>query len=303
MMIPMPGLAEQEFEKYREAGRIAKSVKEEAQKLVSSGRSVLETAIKIEEIIRSLGGEPAFPVNISIGSVAAHYTPTYSDKSLFPEKGLVKIDFGVHIDGYIVDTAFTIDLGGDYRVIMDAAKEALEKALSRISPGVSFRDVGRIVEETAKRYSLKPVRNLSGHRIDRYKIHAGESIPNYSEALIPWRFREGGVYAIEPFITSGAGLVSEGRLVTIYSVKKTKVKSSEEEARVLREAIARFKGLPFCSRWLADLGGDIDAMLENLRSKGALHPYPVLVEVSGAQVAQFEETVAIYEGSVYILTR
>ncbi|MEM0438451.1 MAG: type II methionyl aminopeptidase [Desulfurococcaceae archaeon] len=299
----MPGLAEQEFEKYREAGRIAKSVKEEAQKLVSSGRSVLETAIKIEEIIRSLGGEPAFPVNISIGSVAAHYTPTYSDKSLFPEKGLVKIDFGVHIDGYIVDTAFTIDLGGDYRVIMDAAKEALEKALSRISPGVSFRDVGRIVEETAKRYSLKPVRNLSGHRIDRYKIHAGESIPNYSEALIPWRFREGGVYAIEPFITSGAGLVSEGRLVTIYSVKKTKVKSSEEEARVLREAIARFKGLPFCSRWLADLGGDIDAMLENLRSKGALHPYPVLVEVSGAQVAQFEETVAIYEGSVYILTR
>ncbi|MEM2202898.1 MAG: type II methionyl aminopeptidase [Sulfolobales archaeon] len=299
----MPGLAEQEFEKYREAGRIAKSVKEEAQKLVSSGRSVLETAVKIEEIIRSLGGEPAFPVNISIGSVAAHYTPTYSDKSLFPEKGLVKIDFGVHVDGYIVDTAFTIDLGGDYRVIMDAAKEALEKALSRVSPGVSFRDVGRIVEETAKRYSLKPVRNLSGHRIDRYKIHAGESIPNYQEALIPWRFREGGVYAIEPFITSGAGLVSEGRLITIYSVKKTKVKSSEEEARVLREAIARFKGLPFCSRWLADLGGDIDAVLESLRSKGALHPYPVLVEVSGAQVAQFEETIAIYEGSVYILTR
>ncbi|HWQ17974.1 MAG TPA: type II methionyl aminopeptidase [Sulfolobales archaeon] len=299
----MPGLAEQEFEKYREAGKIAKRVKEEAQKLVSSGRPVVETAVKIEEIIRSLGGEPAFPVNISIGSVAAHYTPTYSDKSLFPERGLVKIDFGVHIDGYIVDTAFTVDLGGDYKIIMDAAREALEKALSRVLPGVSFRDVGRVVEETAKRYSLKPVRNLSGHRIDRYKIHAGESIPNYSEALIPWRFREGGVYAIEPFITSGAGLVSEGRLVTIYSVKKTKVKSSGEEARVLREAIARFKGLPFCSRWLADLGGDIDTVLENLRSKGALHPYPVLVEVSGAQVAQFEETIAIYEGSVYILTR
>ena len=302
-MISMPGLAEQEFEKYREAGRIAKRVKEEAQKLVSSGRPVLETAVKIEEIIRSLGGEPAFPVNISIGSIAAHYTPTYSDKSLFPERGLVKIDFGVHIDGYIVDTAFTVDLGGDYKIIMDAAREALEKALSRVLPGVSFRDVGRVVEETAKRYSLKPVRNLSGHRIDRYKIHAGESIPNYSEALIPWRFREGGVYAIEPFITSGAGLVSEGRLVTIYSVKKTKIKSSEEETRVLREAIARFKGLPFCSRWLADLGGDIDTVLENLRSKGALHPYPVLVEVSGAQVAQFEETIAIYEGSVYILTR
>lgn len=299
----MPGLGEEEFERYREAGRIAKRAKEEAEKLVSSGRSVLETAVKIEEIIRSLGGEPAFPVNISIGSVAAHYTPTYRDKNVFPERGLVKVDLGVHIDGYIVDTAITIDLSGEYRTIVDAAREALERALARVSPGVSFKDIGRIVEETAKKYMLKPVRNLSGHRIDRYKIHAGESIPNYPESLVPWRFREGGVYAIEPFITSGAGLVSEERLVTIYSVKKAKARSSGEEARILREAVARFKGLPFCSRWLSDLGGNVDSILEALRSKGALHPYPVLVEVSGAQVAQFEETVAIYGGSVYVLTR
>ncbi len=298
----MPGLGEEEFERYREAGRIAKRAKEEAQKLVSSGRSVLETAVKIEEIIWSLGGKPAFPVNISIGPVAAHYTPTYSDKSVFPERGLVKVDLGVHIDGYIVDTAITIDLGGEYKAIVDAAREALERALARVSPGVSFKDIGRIVEEAAKKYMLKPVRNLSGHRIDRYKIHAGESIPNYPEPLVPWKFREGGVYAIEPFITNGAGLISEERLVTIYSVKKAKAGSSEE-ARILREAVARFKGLPFCSRWLSDLGDNIDPVLDTLRSKGALHPYPVLVEISGAQVAQFEETVAIYKGSVYVLTR
>ncbi len=302
-MILMPGLAEHEFERYREAGRIARRAKEEAQKLISKGGSVLEAAVKIEEIIRSLGGEPAFPVNISIGAVAAHYTPTRGDRTVFPESGLVKVDLGVHVDGYIVDTALTIDLGGEYKIIADAAREALEKALARVSPGVPFRDIGRVVEETAKRYSLKPVRNLSGHRIDRYKIHAGESIPNYPESLAPWKFREGGVYAIEPFITNGAGLVSEVGFVTIYSVKKVKAGSSGDEARVLREAVARFKGLPFCGRWLADLGGNVDSVLESLSSKGALHPYPVLVEVSGAQVAQFEETVAIYGGSVYILTR
>jgi len=297
------GLTEEEFKRYLEAGRVAVKVKEEIQRIVAPGVRVLEAAEKIENMIRYHGGEPAFPANISIGSVAAHYTPRIGDPAVFPERGLAKLDFGVHVDGYIVDTAVTIDLGGDYTAILNAAREALERAIQRIAPGVSFREVGRAVEEAARKYSLKPVRNLSGHRIERYRIHAGESIPNYPETLIPWRFRDGGVYAVEPFITNGAGLVSEERLVTIYSVKKAKSGSSEAEEKILREAVSRFKGLPFCARWLSDLGGDVEAILDRLRARGALHPYPVLTEIAGGQVAQFEETVVIYGGAPYIITR
>jgi methionyl aminopeptidase len=296
-------LTEEEFKRYLEAGRMAVKVKEEILRIVAPGAKAVEVAERIEGLIRYHGGEPAFPVNISIGSVAAHYTPVIGDPTVFPEKGLVKVDFGVHVDGYIVDTAVTIDLGGDYAVILNAAREALEKALQKIAPGASFKEIGKVVEETAKRYSLKPIRNLSGHRIDRYRIHAGESIPNYPVSLIPWKFREGGVYAIEPFITNGAGIVAEENLVTIYSVKKTKIKAQEKEERVLREASTRFKGLPFCGRWLSDLGEDIENILNKLRVMGALHPYPVLTEIAGGQVAQFEETVVIYSGSPHVVTR
>lgn len=299
----MVKLTEEEFKRYLEAGRIAVKVKEEIPRISVPGARVLDVAERIESLIRYYGGEPAFPVNISIGSVAAHYTPTIEDRTTFPEEGLAKVDFGVHVDGYIVDTAITIDLGGSYSAILNAAREALEKALQRVAPGISFREVGRVVEETAKRYSLKPVRNLSGHRIDRYRIHAGESIPNYPESLVPWKFRDGGVYAIEPFITNGVGLVSEEKLVTIYSVKKSKIKASEDEERVLREASTRFRGLPFCARWLSDSGENIEEILERLRGRGALHPYPVLTEISGGQVAQFEETVVIYRGTPYVITK
>lgn len=295
-------MTEEEFKKYLEAGRIAARAKEEAAKLVAPGKMVLDVAEAVEAFIRSLGGEPAFPVNISLGSVAAHYTPTIRDPSVFPERGLAKIDLGVHVDGYIVDTAITIDLGGDLEILARAAREALEEALPRISPGSPFREVGRAVEAVAKRYSLNVVRNLSGHRIERFKIHAGESIPNYPETLSPWRFREGGVYAVEPFITNGAGIVAEEKISTIYTVKKAKARDREEE-KILREALARFKGLPFCGRWLSHLGDRVEKILEELAGKGALHRYPVLTEITGSQVAQFEETVVIYGGSVYVATR
>lgn len=295
-------MTEEEFKRYLEAGRIASTAKEEALKLVAPGKRILDAAEALEALIRSLGGEPAFPVNISIGSVAAHYTPTIKDPGVFPESGLAKIDLGVHVDGYIVDTAVTVDLGGDLELIARAAREALEEALGRISPGSHFREVGRAVEAVARRYSLKVVRNLSGHRIDRFRIHAGESIPNYPEPLSPWRFREGGVYAVEPFITSGAGLVAEERTSTIYSVRRAKARDREEE-KILKEASTRFKGLPFCGRWLSHLGEGVEKILERLAERGALHRYPVLTEITGAQVAQFEETVVIYGGRVYVATR
>jgi len=132
-------MTEDEFKRYLKAGRIARTVKGHVLGLVRPEAGVLEVAERIESLIRSMGGEPAFPVNISIGSVAAHYTPVVGDKGLFPERGLAKIDFGVHIDGYIVDTAITIDLEGVFERILSASREALERAIKRVAPGVSIK--------------------------------------------------------------------------------------------------------------------------------------------------------------------
>ncbi len=297
-------LSEEDFRRLLAAGDIARRIKRELGKIAKPGARVRDIAEAIEARIRDLGGSPAFPVNISIGSTAAHYTPTVSDNSVLPESGLVKIDFGVHIDGMIVDTAYTVDLDDTYRVLVEAAREALDRALSIVKPGVALREVGKVVQQVARKYEVKPIKNLSGHRIDRYNLHAGESVPNYNDLLTPWRFKDNSIYAIEPFMTTGAGMVSEDKTVTIYALKSGKLKGlRSSEIEVVKHIISEYKTLPFCERWLSNRFRDAGKILDSLYRRKFLRGYPVLTEVSGSPVSQAEDTVVIYGGEVHIVTR
>jgi methionyl aminopeptidase len=273
-------LDEEGFKKLLSAGSIASRVKDELRNIVRPGIRIRDLAEAVERKIFEYGGSPAFPVNISIDSIAAHYTPTPFDNSVLPESGLVKIDFGVHIDGFIVDTAYTIDLDDSYRILVEASQEALDRALSIIRPGVPLRDVGKVVQQVARKFDVKPIRNLSGHRIDRYNLHAGESVPNYNDLLTPWRFKDNSIYAVDPFITTGAGMVSEGKEVTIYALKSGKLKGLRgDEVSLVRYIIKEYKTLPFCSRWLSDRFRNADEIVKGLYSRKVFRGYPVLVEV------------------------
>jgi methionyl aminopeptidase len=297
-------LDEEAVKKLIQVGRVAKRAVDLAVKLVKPGVSINYVATTIENYIREQGCIPAFPVNIGINSVAAHYTPIYNDNSTIPEQGVVKIDVGVHLDGYIADTATSVALSPVFEGLVEASRKALEKVLEIIRPGIKALEIGKVIEYTIRSYGFNPVKNLSGHGIERYTIHSGVVIPNYGDILARHRLI-GGVYAIEPFATNGAGFVKELDIATIYSLRhaKTTLRGGTMVfyERVYRERLT----LPFTLRWYASSVDEYNSLLktiEELAERKLLVKYPVLVEKTGGYVSQHEHTIIITEKDVIVTT-
>ena len=293
---------------YLRAGDIAYRVKKFVKGLVKTGTRLIDIASKVEEYIRSLGGEPAFPLNISINDVAAHRTPLIDDEDTIPNDSVVKIDIGVHINGYIADTAITLVFNDKYREMAEVNREALYRALKSLQPGMRFRDLGGIIESYVRKFGFRIVKNLTGHSLGRYLIHAGDVIPNYRDPLVLGRFRVGNAYAIEPFLTDGRGYVCEVKSkVQIYALKprhKDIATLTEDELELLEIIESKFKTLPFCERWLVKYVevSKLRRLLRLLANKDYLIAYPVLVESGGGFVTQFEETIFVSKDQVFIIT-
>ncbi len=170
-------------EKYKLAGKIAREAREYGAGLVREGASLLEAVNTIEALIISRGARPAFPVNIAINDVAAHFTPRHDETGLrFARGDVVKLDVGVHVDGYIGDTATTIEVGaGAWSDMKKAAEEALAAALELLRPGADLALVGQAIETTIAARGFKPIENLTGHSLERNVLHAGISVPNIRE--------------------------------------------------------------------------------------------------------------------------
>jgi methionyl aminopeptidase len=156
---------------YRAAGRILAEVREEAVEKVKEGNSVLEVAEFVENSIREKGAEPAFPCNISRNEEAAHATPSIDDETVFGAD-IVKLDIGTHINGYIGDSAVTVDLSGNNEGLVKASEAALNEAIKIIRDGVSTIEIGEVIENTIRERGYKPIVNLTGHGLMRYNSHA-----------------------------------------------------------------------------------------------------------------------------------
>ncbi|MGV8175257.1 MAG: type II methionyl aminopeptidase [Methanothrix sp.] len=286
------------IEKYRKAGRILSEVLAEAGPRVKTGALLLDVAEFVEDAIKIRGGQPAFPCNISLDRIAAHYTPSPEDPSTFGEN-MVKLDVGVHVEGYIADAAITIDLSGHEKLV-EASRAALEAALEIIRPGIDTGQVGKVIEETITGYGYRPVYNLTGHGLSRYLAHDLPAIPNRAveKGVI---LREGDVIAIEPFATDGSGRISEGPVNEIYGLSGSRPVRMPAARVLLKEIAENYKTLPFARRWLKVERAEY-ALMQLLRS-GALHRYPILWEVEGALVSQAEHTVLILEDGCEVITR
>ncbi|MEM3440193.1 MAG: type II methionyl aminopeptidase [Candidatus Bathyarchaeia archaeon] len=295
---------DEQYEKYRMAGRIASRIKDLLRNSVEEGSLALEICEKVEGWIVELGGRPAFPCNIGINEVAAHFTPGPDDETRIPEGSIVKLDFGVHVDGYISDNAVTYVFNPKYEHLRIAAEEALHSATDAIRAGLRASEIGAIIEREIIRYGCKPVRDLTGHRMDRYTIHAGKSLPNVP-TINGSRILEGEVYAIEPFttISSGAGTVI-GRGGQIYRLVKEKGVRDRRAEEVLDFIRREYKGLPFAQRWILGTRFPMDYIeaWRELEKKRCIAPYPVLVEASGSPVAQSEHTVIVLKDGCEVLT-
>ena len=291
---------EEEVEKLRLAGRIASEVRRWAAGRVRPGKPLLELCEEVEGEIRRRGGEPAFPCNIDINEVGAHYTPPSGEQATIPENSIVKVDLGVHVEGYIADTAVSVCLSPEYEILRKAAEEALKAGIQAMRAGVRVSEVGFAIQKTIEGFGLKPIRNLTGHSIGRYLIHTGKHIPNVG-GMDGLRVEEGELYAIEPFVTlrSAAGEVVGGPCGNIYRVSKRKLPKEREERRLMEEILERFSTLPFTSRWLKEASSQ--AFKELVRGK-YVSCYPMLVEKTGKPVAQAEHTVLVLKDGVEVLT-
>jgi methionyl aminopeptidase len=292
-------------EQYRKSGKITNEVRALIRSRIRPGMGYLETCLLVEEEITRRGGSPAFPTGIGVDRVTAHYAPQEDDESVFQESDLIKIDFGVHIDGYLTDTAVSVTFNPDRRLLLEAAERALGAAIETAKRETRTGEIGREIYREASRLGFKTIANLTGHTLDRYVVHAGKSIPNL---YVPGMqsLKKGDVFAIEPFVTLGsaAGYVVDAPSQTIFSLvarKKTGVADLDRFAdRIWNER----KTLPFTPRWYSqEFGRDkVDGILRQLMKRRIMRSYPTLVEASGSPVAQFEHTMALDEGGLVVLT-
>ncbi|MEK6854913.1 MAG: type II methionyl aminopeptidase [Nanoarchaeota archaeon] len=292
---------EKEIKKLKHAGEIAKQVKEYARQIIKPNILLLEIAEKIEAKIIELGGKPAFPVNLSKNEIAAHSTPSFNDTET--ASGLLKVDIGVHIDGFVADTAFSLDLENseENKKLIEAAELALKKAVETINLNVSLRKIGSVIEKAITSENFEPIRNLSGHSIKEYELHAGLTIPNHDN-LQEIKIEE-GVYAIEPFATTGLGQVINGKLSNIYQIQKEGQVRDSFAREVLAFIKEEYKTLPFCARQLhKKFSSRVVIALKQIEDAGILHNHPQLIESSRKPVAQAEHTIIITKKEKIITT-
>lgn len=289
------------LEDWKKAGKIAAEALEYGKSLIGKGVFLKAVADKVEEFIRERNAIPAFPVNISLNEIAAHYTPDPNDNSMF-NNDIVKIDVGVCYNGAIGDTAGTVDLSGKHGEMVKAVEEALSKAIEIVKPGVKICEIGKVIENTIKKHGFIPINNLSGHGLDDYNIHTRFSIPNVDNGD-ERELQKGDYIAIEPFATTkeGDGRVVEGNKTEIFSLISKKPVRNQTARSILKE-MEKYQTLPVATRYFEFPKFQMDLALREMDRLGVIKLYPILVERSKQPVAQAEHSLYVGDEAI-VLTK
>ena len=285
------------LQKYLEAGKIASSVRKSAGEWARPGVTLLELAEKIEQAVVRSGARLAFPVNLSLNEFAAHYTPSLDDKTTIAQGDILKIDIGVHIDGWVADTALTVSFDPKHNFLVKAVEAALDAAIGICKPGITIAKISEAIDDAIRSHGAIPISNLTGHGLERYDIHAEPPIPNI-KVVSNQKLADGQVIAIEPFATTpqGAGHVKDSEHMLIFRIAEPKPVRNADARRILAWA-GRSEGLPFAQRWLErDLkleGFKLNLAIKELLDRDVVEAFPALREAKGQPVAQAEHTIII----------
>jgi len=281
-------LNSEELSKLRKAGEISAKARDIGMDMVKVGVKLYDVAQEVEGYIRAHGCGLAFPCNISRNEVAAHYTPCVDDKMVFEIGDVVKVDCGAHIDGYVGDTAGTVEVGTRrYKDLIESSKRARDTVKEFIGTGTPIGEIGRVVEMTIKADGFKPIQNLCGHQIKPYNLHAGLSIPSYANGD-PARLEAGMVVAIEPFATDGAGMVDNGPPGNIVRMVRERKLADPKAQEFFDYVKDEFRTFYFCAR-SCDFP-DAEKHVKTLIRHGVLASSAQMVEVRGGMVSQHEHT-------------
>lgn len=292
-------------EYYQTAAKVHALCRARAREMIQPGVKLLDIAEEIEGLTKKHGCGVAFPLNLSLNDVAAHYTPSVDDETVVSKGDVLKVDIGVHKEGYIVDAAITLDFAQtkETKNLLAATQAALEAGFQKVRMDVEVQDIGAAIEETIRSHGVDPVENLSGHGVDQYTAHCAPTIPNVENGDTDM-LEDNRAYAMEPFASiNGNGRISDSPEVEIYEVKGRGMGIRNPVARkVLEFCVEKYEGLPFAERWLArDM--DISAFarktaLRELVKQNAMEAHSVLREKKGSTVAQFETTMLINNGKI-----
>ncbi|KAJ9642462.1 Methionine aminopeptidase 2 [Coniosporium tulheliwenetii] len=312
---------------YRQGAEVHRQVRQWAQKNIKPGQTLTEIAEGIEDSVRALTGHQGleegdnirggmgFPTGLSINHCAAHYTPNAGNKMVLGEKDVMKVDFGVHFNGRIVDSAFTLAFDPMYDNLLAAVKDATNAGVREAGIDVRMCDIGAAIQEVMESYEVeingqthpvKAIRNLNGHNIGQYNIHGGKSVP-IVKGGDQTKMEEGEVFAIETFGSTGKGYVRDDMETSHYAKKEDapKVALRVSSAKTLLNSITKnFGTLPFCRRYLDRLGHEKYLLgLNNLVQSGIVEAYPPLCDVKGSYTAQYEHTILLRPNVKEVVSR
>lgn len=281
-------LTEDQLSKLRTAGKVSGAARELGMSLCKAGVKLYDVAQEVEGYIREHGCGLAFPCNISRNEIAAHYTPCVDDKTVFEIGDVVKIDCGAELDGYVGDTAGTVEVGTHvYRELIESSKRARNTVAEFLGDGIPLGEIGRAVEMSMQRDGFVPIRNLCGHQIEPYNLHAGLSIPSYA-CDDRKTVKAGMVVAVEPFATNGGGEVIDGRPGNIVRILRERPLVDPKAQEFFDYVKGEFKTFPFCAR-SCDFP-NAEKHVKTLIRHGVLSSYAQLVEIDKGIVTQHEYT-------------
>lgn len=303
------------IESYIKSGKIASKIRDEASKMIKDGTLVIDLVNYVESEILKSGAEIAFPCNVSINEIAAHYTSPAEDETKFKAGDMVKLDLGAMIDGYIADTAITVIADGNiddnytqdeinlHDEILEASAAGLEAAIATARAGIEVSKIGAAVHEAISEYKLNPIFNLTGHSLEQNNLHAGISIPNYDNND-HYILEEGQAVAIEPFATNGEGIVNDMPGQYIFSYMANKPFRMKTTQRVLKYIQNNHRYVPFSGRWITDEFGERKGNigLKQLSEAMAIYPYAPLREKKGCFVSQKEHTLIVEKEGCTVTT-
>ncbi|XP_044577376.1 methionine aminopeptidase 2 [Cotesia glomerata] len=309
------------YNEARQAAEAHRQTRKHIMKWVKPGMTMIEICNELENTARKLIGENglkaglAFPTGCSRNHCAAHYTPNAGDETVLEYDDVTKIDFGTHINGRIIDCAFTLSFNPKYDKLIEAVRDATNTGIKAAGIDVQLCEVGAAIQEVmesyeveidGKTYQVKSIRNLNGHSIAPYRIHAGKTVPivRGGEAT---RMEENEFYAIETFGSTGRGVVHDDADCSHYmkSFEAGFVPLRLQSSKSLLNTINKnFSTLAFCKRWLDRVGCTKYQMaLKDLCDKGAVEAYPPLVDIKGCYTAQFEHTLVLRPTCKEVISR
>ena len=283
-----------EKDDFKKSGEISRKARDYAREICVVGMKHIDLVEKVEKKIIQLGGKPAFPVDVSIDSVAAHQTPNVGDTKVLEKGQVVKVDIGAHVNGCVTDTAVTVLLGPDWKDLKKAADDALKAAIEQSVPGNKIRNIGKAIEAAIKNHKYQTIANLSGHGIGQWIVHDAPSIPNYDNGD-DTKLEEEQTIAIEPFATNGVGAVKDGKPDGVYRLLERRPVRLDSVRKVVSYIEKEYMTLPFSPRWLTHLQ-NYQFALRILEQEGVIKQYTELPEKSGGMVAQAEKSVMVGYG-------